>query len=90
MQEYRAPGVRIEDLLTEHTRVLQPGVPVFLGLVSQAAIEARNDELNAQDDLDDQFLCKPLAGRLGAGAGQKARLSEAAGSDRRSCVSNRS
>ena len=65
MREYRVPGVRVEDLLTEHARALQPGVPVFLGLVSQAAIAARNDELNAQVDLDDQFLCKPLAGSSG-------------------------
>ncbi len=38
MEEYRTPGVRIEHILTEPARVLRTGVPVFLGLIDEAAI----------------------------------------------------
>ena len=68
MQEYTAPpapGVRLELVLTEPARVLRTGVPVFLGLVSEAAIDAWNDEHDDPDDADERFLCKPLAGDTG-------------------------
>ena len=68
MEEYTAPpapGVRLEHLLTEPARVLRTGVPVFLGLVSEAAIDAWNDEHDDPDDADERFLCKPLAGDTG-------------------------
>lgn len=71
MEEYTAPpapGVRLELLLTEPVRVLRTGVPVFLGLVSEADIKAWNEEHDDRDDPDDadeRFLCKRLAGDTG-------------------------
>jgi len=62
MQTYRAPGVHIEHILTEPARVLRTGVPVFLGLVSKAAINVWNAK---QNNLDERYLCKPLHGELG-------------------------
>jgi hypothetical protein len=62
MQTYRAPGVRIEHILSEPARVLRTGVPVFLGLVSKAAIEAWNAK---QSNPEERYLCKLLRGDLG-------------------------
>ena len=64
-----APGVRLELVLTEPARVLRTGVPVFLGLVNEAAIKAWNDEHDDPDnpdDADERFLCKRLAGDTGS------------------------
>lgn len=50
MTEVRAPGVRIQHVLTEPARILRTGVPAFLGLVSTAAI----DEWNRSQELPDE------------------------------------
>jgi len=57
MMEYRTPGVSIQHILTEPARVLRTGVPVFLGLVSEAAVKAWNDD---QTESNEKFLPKPL------------------------------
>jgi hypothetical protein len=62
MSEIQAPGVRIQHVLTEPARVLRTGVPVFLGLVSAAAIREWNA---AQTDPNEQFICVPFAPQSG-------------------------
>jgi uncharacterized protein len=42
MQTFRTPGVHLHHILTEPARVLQTGVPVFLGLVRQKDLDALN------------------------------------------------
>lgn len=53
MPEIQAPGVRIQHVLTEPARVLRTGVPVFLGLVSTAAIDEWN---RSQTDPNERFM----------------------------------
>jgi len=56
MQSLYTPGVHIQHVLTESERVLQTGVPVFLGLIGEADRIAFN---KTQPDEDDRFVAKP-------------------------------
>lgn len=56
MSRYTTPGVQIQHVLTEAKRVLQTGVPVFLGLVRQQDLDECNSQ---QPDPAEQFIVKP-------------------------------
>lgn len=61
MSVYRTPGVYIESVLTYPARVLMTGVPVFLGLISHADLDACNARLPA----DRRFIRYPLSNAPG-------------------------
>lgn len=59
MSSYLAPGVHIEHVLTEPKRILQTGVPVFLGLVHQKLLVTVN---KGQSDQNEHYITQPIPG----------------------------
>lgn len=57
MAQYFAPGVHVRHVITESKRVLQTGVPVFLGLVRAEDLAAFNRQ---QVKAEDEFVPKEI------------------------------
>jgi len=62
MLTYRTPGVHVEHVLTEPARVLQTGVPVFLGLVREDSLTALKAQ---QTETGERYVQKPLRSAAG-------------------------
>ena len=68
MQAIQTPGVHIQHVLTETKRVLQTGVPVFLGLIHETDRTAFND---TQAEEANKFIRKPILNHPAAGIARK-------------------